>query len=122
MKEGNAYSNLLILMKEQGYSKDSSSIMGEVTSVSPLRVDVGSFVLEEDDMFIAERLTEHKRNVSISTNVQGSTSTSSSHSHNLTNLVINNAEMTFHSPLKKGDKVILQLDNNDFYLIDKAVN
>lgn len=51
MKEGNAYTNLLKLMSEQGYNKDVKVTIGVVKSVSPLTVSVDTFVIDSSDYF-----------------------------------------------------------------------
>jgi Protein of unknown function (DUF2577) len=54
MAEGNSYSNLLRLIKSQGYNKDVNVIIAGIKSVSPLKVRLGDLTLEEDDFMATE--------------------------------------------------------------------
>jgi hypothetical protein len=51
MIEGSPYSNLLKLMKNQGYNKDVSITTGLVTSPSPLTIQIGELTLSGDDLY-----------------------------------------------------------------------
>lgn len=51
MIEGSPYSNLLKLMKNQGYNKDVSIATGLVNSPSPLTIQIGSLTLSGDDLY-----------------------------------------------------------------------
>ena len=83
MKEGTSFSNLLTLMKDQGYNKDVSISIGVVESLSPLTVKLNGFIIEEEDLSKM------------------------------------NAFET--SGAAAGDQVLVLVDNNDFYLLDKVV-
>lgn len=55
MAEGNAYTNLLKLVKDHGYNKDVGILIGVVTSKTPYNVLLPSGLqLDEDDMIIME--------------------------------------------------------------------
>ena len=83
MKEGNAYTNILKLMKQQGYNKDVDIVIGVIISTSPLKISLGSFIIEEDDFY--------KTNSFVS------------------------------SGYINDDRVLILIDNNDFFIIDKVV-
>lgn len=107
MVEGNSFSNLLKLMKEQGYNKDVALVVAKVVQPSPLVVDMGDFSIYESDgdMFIAETLKTHKRNIQISSD----------------EVNINEGVLTILTPLQAGDKVYVLMDKDDFYVLDKVV-
>jgi hypothetical protein len=50
-KEGNSYTNLLKLIKQHGYNKDVYVMIGIVKTTSPLTIDLGDFVIEDDDFY-----------------------------------------------------------------------
>jgi Protein of unknown function (DUF2577) len=106
MKEGNSYTKLLKLMKNQGYNKDVSIVIGKVKSTSPLEIDLGDFTLSQDDIFITETLAEHERKVDLS----GS------------GVNVSNGNLTVKSSMKVGDRLLVLIDNNDFYVIDRVVS
>lgn len=99
MTEGNSYSNLLLMMKQQGYNKDTKVVIGKVISPIPLVIDMGKYTIEEDDMFITE---------TIDNLISGSIGDT------LTNVYTTKL-------LKAGDKVLILVDNSDFYIIDRVV-
>lgn len=123
MKEGNSASRLLKLMKEEGYNKDTDLAIGVVVSVDPFEVDMGTYTISEEDLFIAELLTEYTREVTIDIkNIAGNTKTGGDgHTHPLDIFKAEKAELTFHSPLQVGDNVIVIVDDSDFYVIDRVV-
>lgn len=83
MKEGTSFSNLLKLMKDQGYNKDVSISIGVVKKLSPLTVELNGFTIEEEDLSKTNAFEV--------------------------------------SSAAEGDQVLVLIDNNDFYLIDKVV-
>lgn len=122
MTEGNIYSNLLKMIKNQGYNKDSSMTFGKVLSISPLKIKVNGLEIEEGDFMIVESLTEHKRNTQISVkSLTGNTGVSSSHSHTLIPFEITDAEITYESPLEVDDLVLVFIDEGNFFIIDRVV-
>jgi hypothetical protein len=122
MPEGNPYTNLLKMMKLQGYNKDSDISFGKVTSISPLKFKVNDFEIEPGDYIITESLIEHKREAEISVKtVTATTSQNSNHTHTLTPFEITKAEITVKSPLKVGDLVLILIDGDNFFVIDRVV-
>lgn len=122
MKEGNSFSNILLMMKDQGYNKDNDITIGAVKSILPLRIEVGNFVLEEEDFFIVEGLKDSTREIELNVlEVTGTTASASSHVHSLQPFEIAKATMTIKSPLVIGDAVLVLIQDSDFYIIDKVV-
>lgn len=98
MPEGNSYTNLLKLMKLQGYNKDVKVVVGKVKSVSPLEIDMGKYVITEDDMIITETIKNMiTGNIGDALNIYTTTK------------------------LKNNDKVLVIIDEVDFYVIDRVV-
>lgn len=106
MKEGNSFSNLLLLMKQQGFNKENDITVGLVKSISPLSINLGNYILVEEDMFIAEQLRDHERLVDM---VVPPATTGTKYT------------MKIKSPLAVGDSVLVLIQNSDFYLVDKVV-
>lgn len=124
MKEGNAFTNILLLMKEQGYNKDSDILVGKVKSVSPLEIDLGKILLKEEDMFIPETLKDHELEIELTIDtLTGTTKPAGveSHSHDLDKFNITKGKMKIKSPLKVNDGVIVFVQDSNFYLICKVV-
>jgi len=122
MKEGNAYTNILSIMKEQGYNKDSTFVVGTVVGIDPLSIDMGDYVLDQEDLFIAEHLTEYDRKVTLKAEiVKGVTEEANLHSHTLLPFEITEGTMTFHQLLEIDDRVLVLIDGSDFYVIDRVV-
>lgn len=122
MKEGNSASRLLMLMKEEGYNKNTDLAIGVVVSLEPLEIDMGTYTIEEGDIFIAELLTEYTREVTIDIKtITGSSKPADGHAHELDVFKAEKAELTFHSPLTVGDNVVVIVDDSDFYVIDRVV-
>ena len=129
MAEGNSFTNLLKMMKDEGYNKDASMVIAKVKSISPLTINMGKYDITKGDFFMAQHLTTYTRNVSLSTSsVSGKTSVThdggekaKSHSHNVLPFTVNSGVLTLHSPLAVGDKVFVLIDGDDFYIIDKVV-
>lgn len=101
--EGSSFTNLLKLMKTQGYNKDNHTTVGWVTSLSPLTFKLDGFEITEGDYYIAQRLIEHTRDVEIETTG------------------ITEGKLSIKDPLKVGDVVIVLIDGNEFFIIDKVV-
>jgi hypothetical protein len=123
--EGSPYSNILKLMKAQGYNKDNHVTVGKVTSISPLTFSVQGFDLEPGDYIIAERLVEHTRNITIEgtsvTDSQMSVEGYTPHTHNITSFNISEGTLTIKSPLAVDDLVIVLIDEDEFFIMDKVV-
>jgi hypothetical protein len=122
VKEGNSFSNILLMMKNQGYNKDNDITIGAVKSILPLQIEIGNFILEEEDFFIVEGLKDSTREIELSVlEVVGLTTSASSHVHSLQPFEIAKATMTIKSPLIVGDAVLVLIQDSDFYIIDKVV-
>jgi len=92
--EGNSYSNLLLLMKNQGYNKDIKIIIAKIKNLSPLSIDMGKYTVDEEDLFITDRIT-----------------------------TLNTSEtIPEDKKLQVGDAVIVLVDEHDFYILDRVVN
>ena len=83
MTEGNSFTNLLKLMKTQGYNKDVHVTIGAVKSSSPLTIIIDTLEITEEDFIITK---------TAKTNVTA-----------------------------PNDKVLILIDGNNFYVIDKVV-
>jgi len=83
MAEGNSFTNLLKLMKTQGYNKDVTITVGAVKSPSPLTIIIDTMEITEEDFIITKTAK--------------------------TNATAAN------------DKVLILIDGNNFYVIDKVV-
>lgn len=139
MSEGNSYVKLLQMMKNEGYNKNTNIIIGKVISSSPLEIDMGEYTIKEDDFFIAERLTRHSRIVTLNhqenavrelgDGTEKDKVTSSKYPSDYTDDMVSPytsfsyqyLELKFEDILKVGDKVIVLIDNSDFYIIDRVV-
>ncbi|HLO11484.1 MAG TPA: DUF2577 family protein [Pseudoneobacillus sp.] len=147
-KEGSSYSNLLNLIKDHGYNKDNHTVIGKVISANPLKIQMDGFILEQGDFYIAERLTRHKRIVTINhyenterdlgdkkekdyVTSSGMGIQSDDRKGPLngdtspyvdTTLVLNFVEIQYEDVLKVGDFVVILIDNNDFFIIDRVVS
>lgn len=101
--EGNGFSQLVQLMRKNGYNKDIEVEIATVKKPLPdflIKLDKSGLELDKTDCFIANSLTEHSRTVVI----DGEEKT-----------------MTVHSNIKVGDKVMVVNDEDTFFIIDKAV-
>lgn len=91
MPEGNSFTNLLKLMKTQGYNKDVTITVGAVQSPNPLQITLDSIVLDEDDFTKTQTVQDIVDGVAPS------------------------------DPMKVGDKVLMLVDGSNFYIIDRVV-
>lgn len=100
MKEGSAASDLLKIIKNQGYNKDCYIHIGVVIGS---KIKIGDLELDSDDYILCEALTKHTKtykNVSSGETI--------------------NFEV--QRQLKSGDKVLVVQDGAYFYAIDRVVN
>lgn len=109
MAEGNVYSNFLDMFKEEGYNKDTSIKVGKVISVSPLKVDMGGYTIDESDMYLCDSVSYLKNNGIGKTTV----------THNYGKETVTTVPI---SPLKIGDRLVVIVQNSSFYVIDRAVS
>jgi hypothetical protein len=119
--EGNAYSQLLSIMKTQGYNKDTSIVIGTVIAPLPnLRVQVGSLVLEREDLLIAEQLTTYTSEYTVLNPPSDSGYCDTGyHANAYPSGHVFKAE--HKSRLKEGDKVMIMRDEDTFIVVDKVV-
>lgn len=120
--EGGWDSKLTKLIRDTGYNQDVNVELGTVKSPPPnLRINIDGMKidLEADDFIVAEHLTEYTRTISLS----GGQVTGTTPHGTLSSLTVTDAELTFKSALKEGDRVIVlsASDNQQYYVIDKAV-
>lgn len=122
--EGSGARRLLTLF---GGDKTQPTTITMATVRSPLpeisvRVDGESIDTPAQGIIVAEYLTEHKRTISFSADVGGNVDGYHGPG-NLRNLQIAKKEMTIHSDLKVGDRVIVAIANDGqlIYVLDKAV-
>lgn len=120
--EGSPFTNLLKLMKTQGYNKDNYVVIGIVSSTSPLTIDLDNITITEGQFFLAERLSEHTRDITIDTTSVNGDVTVPNSSGTLTSFQITEGTLTIKSPLKNGDYVLVLIDEDDFFVVDKVVS
>jgi hypothetical protein len=101
---------------------------GEVVSSPPnirLRLKRNSkLVIPSKFIIVPEHLKRHKRRANISSsNVSESMSSAGdpSHTHNITSITLNNAEIEFTDELKVGDRVMVAAiqGGQSFFIIDR---
>lgn len=135
----NPYSSLIELFREQGAKYNAPDLMiGEILTVEPLTIKVGSIQLDKDNLYIAdyllkdyerEYISESKINIEDGS-ITGKTSSTSisehgSHSHNLNSINITSGITrdegkikTKSSCFKEGDMVaIQQLSNSNQFIV-----
>lgn len=123
--EGNAYTNLLKMMSKQGYNKDNYTVIGKVTSLSPLKFLVNGLTIEEEDCIIAESLKDSERKIELTVTALTAGMTSAGytpHTHTINALNITDGTLKIKSPLKLNDLVIVLIDGSSFYIIDRMVS
>lgn len=122
--EGNGYS-LIAQLLTQGKSTIPTTLTTATVETPPpgmsVKVDGDSFVTPAEGVIVSEHLTDHKRTISykggkVSGNVDGYHGPG-----NLTSLEITRGELTIHTDVKKGDKVIVGVANDGqlIYVFDK---
>lgn len=126
VREGGAYSNFLNLIKEHGYNKDNYIVIGQVTALSPLTIQLDNFSITQDQFTIAERLTEHTRDITIdATGVSGVTDwdvpDAPHHDHNLLPFQVTAGTLTIKNPLSVNDTVLVLIDGDSFVVVDRVV-
>lgn len=103
--EGNGINQLGAAIRSLGFNEFDRYEIATVISVMPtlVKVDGLGFELDANDLIIAESLTERKQLVTLE---DGTTQ-----------------EMTFHSPLNPGDRVLVaSMSGGQFHaVIDKAI-
>lgn len=127
--EGNGFSKLTQIIRDTGYNKDIDIELATVTAPPPnlkIKIDNMNVELEKDDLIVAERLTKYKRNIKLITNdlsVNMSSEGYTPHTHDISGMTVNNAEIEFLDELKKDDRIIVASikDGQLFVILDKAV-
>lgn len=92
MAEGNSFTNLLKLMQAQGYNKDVRITIGSVKSPKPLTIDINGIEIEEEDFVMSQTIQ-----------------------------LIVDGSLSGAEPMKAKDKVLVIIDENNFYIIDRVV-
>jgi hypothetical protein len=117
--EGNSFTNLLKLMKTQGFNKDNHVTIGKVTSIVPLKILIDSIEISEGDFYIAQRLTEHTRKMWMEVSEMQTpipTTPEPTEAFRVTE-----GKIMIKDPLKVGDLVIVLIDENEFFVMDRVV-
>ena len=123
--EGNGAQRLLALFGARGSQMPVQFALATVITPPPsvsIRLDGDTVDTPAEGIILAEHLMDHTRTISFSGNVTGNVN--GFHGPGtLQNLQITKKEMTIHSNLKTGDRVICGVGNNGqtIYVIDKAV-
>lgn len=150
--EGDTYSQFVQEIQRAGYSKPVDFEIGTVLVAPPeiiVRLDSSPIELDKDDLTIAERVTNHKRIITIrkqtelpkwttkinmnSTKVDDTMTANGAgpHTHDITSLGLNDvqedftfeqAEIEYLDELRKGDRVIVAklLEQMRYVIIDRA--
>lgn len=114
--EGNPFAGLAALLRAP--AAQSGFVIGEVTAVQPLRVNVGDLPLEEGDMVLTDCLREQTRAVTMDWRTADAASGNDApHSHALAGRL----PLTLHSPLQPGDRLILlpSADEQTYYAVGR---
>lgn len=124
--EGRGSSQLAKMIKNLGYNKDIDILLAVVTSPPPalkIKVDGMPIELDKDDLIVAERLTKHKRTVTITKTLSGSININNGATQDLTSLEFE-ADLNFDDELKSGDRVIVSevADGQMYIILDRAVS
>lgn len=122
--EGNGAQRLLTLFGMRGGPKPVQFVLGTIVSPMPniaVRLDGDTIDTPEEGIVVSESLTDHTRSISFTGDVSGSVT--GANSGTLQNLQITKKDVTIHSNLKPGDRVICGVGNNGqtIFILDKAV-
>jgi hypothetical protein len=94
LKEGNSFTNLLQLIKDQGYNKDTGIMIGSIKSTSPFRIRLGELTLDSDDFMMSQTIK----------------------------YMLDGTLPYTDDKLKNEDRVIVLVDGDNFYIIDRVVS
>ena len=114
MAEGNAYGNIINMMKDVGYNKDVKIYIGKVKTLSPLVFSLNGYDIEPGDYFLTETVSNLLGNVTGYTTV----------THLSTGMDVEVDEERTVYPVTEaatGDRFLILVDENDFYVIDRVV-
>lgn len=122
--EGNGAQRLLTLFGARGSQMPVQFALATVVTPPPgisVRLDGDTVDTPTEGIVLAEQLTDHTRVISFTGDVSGNVT--GTQPGTLQNLQVTKKEMTIHSNLKAGDRVICGIGNNGqtVYVIDKAV-
>lgn len=123
--EGNGAQRLLTLFGVKGAATPVQFALATIVTPMPeisVRIDGDTVDTPTEGIVVAEWLTEHKRTISFNDDVSGNID--GFHGPGtLRDLQIAKKEITIHSDLKEGDRVICGVGNNGqlVYVLDKAV-
>lgn len=112
--EGSPYNSMLDIMKEEGYNKDVSVRVGEISSLSPFKVKLNGYEVDEEDMYISETLSNILKDDLGEVTVVHLSGPGDALSDETSTLKTKNK-------VKIGDKVLLLIEDETFYLIDRVV-
>lgn len=104
MAEGNVYSNLVNLIREEGYNKDIYLRIGQVSSISPLKIQLHGYEIIPEDYILCEHVGNLAKNEIGKVKIGG------------TDYKVEPA-----NPLQIGDKILVLVDGDNFYVIDRVV-
>lgn len=113
MAEGSVYSNFVNMFREEGYNKDIFIRVGKVTSIKPFKIKLNGYEIEEEDIFLSDSVkylldNYNEPKYKIITSLAESTGAPI-------------AMKTEHKPLDIGDKILVLVEDSDFYVIDRVV-
>lgn len=122
--EGNGAQRLLTLFGKKGSPAPVQFALATIVTPPPaisIRLDGDTVDTPQEGIVIAEQLTDHKRVISFNGVVSGSVT--GTHAGTLQNLQIEKKEITIHSNLKAGDRVLCGVGNGGqtVFIIDKVV-
>lgn len=130
----NPFITTIKLMRQNGeVNNPTPFFIGEVTSITPLIIQVGDIQLEREDVLINEiLLAGYERKLELyTTNATGQTVNSSggsgyaeyaSHSHGISNIAIKDGTYKTLDDFTKGDKLVLLMsqDQQQFVVLCKV--
>lgn len=126
--EGSGGTMLAQVIGSLGYNKGIGITFGTITSAPPeikMKVDGAEAIeLDKDDITIALHLTKRKERIKItSTNVNVNMTAVDSHTHDVTDIVMEEAEIEYLDELKVGDRVFVieSEDEQSYVILDKLV-
>lgn len=128
--EGDAYSKMAKFIRKQGRNETSTMTFGRIVSAPPdieMKVDHDDEVYDKGDIYVAERLTAHKRRADITGLVIASPMTANGlgpHTHKLESISLKDAEISYLDELEEGDRVLVEWDedNMKFIILDRVVS
>lgn len=122
--EGNGAQRLLTLFGVRDAQTPVQFALGTIVSPMPniaVRLDGDTIDTPREGIVVSESLTDHTRSITFSGDVSGRVT--GTNGGTLQNLQITKKDVTIHSNLKAGDRVICGVGNNGqtIFILDKAV-